>query len=301
MDLVILAAGMGSRFGGLKQIEKIDEKGNFIIDYSIYDAVKAGFDRVVFIIKEEMREEFEETVGKRVSPYVEVAYAYQSMDKLPKGCFIPKERTKPLGTAHAIYCAKDVILSNFAIINADDFYGADAYKQAASYLKGLDKDAKGQHANVAYLAKNTLSKTGAVKRGVLNFDQDKNLIGVTESNVEWRGNEIYAAPLGDNIFKKIDIDTLVSMNLFVYTKDILDELEEGLPKFLDERKDDLLTAEYLTADVMSDLLKEKKAVCKVLRTDSVWHGVTYKEDLKDFELSIKELVDAGEYPSDKFE
>ncbi len=300
MDLVILAAGMGSRFGGLKQIEKIDEKGNFIIDYSIYDAVKAGFDRVVFIIKEEMREEFEETVGKRVSPYVEVAYAYQSLNKLPKGCFIPKERTKPLGTAHAIYCAKDVILSNFAIINADDFYGADAYKQAASYLKGLGKDAKGQYANVAYLAKNTLSKTGAVKRGVLNFDQDKNLIGVTESNVEWRGNEIYAAPLGDNTFKKIDIDTLVSMNLFVYTKDILDELEEGLPKFLNERKDDLLTAEYLTADVMSNLLKEKKAVCKVLRTDSVWHGVTYREDLKDFELSLKELVDMSEYPSDRF-
>ena len=300
MDLVILAAGMGSRFGGLKQIQQVDDKGNFIIDYSIYDAIKAGFDRVVFIIKEEIKEEFEETIGKRVSPYIEVAYAYQSLNKLPKGYFVPKERVKPLGTAHALYCAKDVIKGNFAIINADDFYGADAYKQAASYLKSLDENARGQHANVAYLAKNTLSKTGGVKRGVLNFDEEKNLISVTESNVEWRGNDIYASPLNSKDFKKISLDTLVSMNLFVYTKDILDVFTEGLPKFLSDENNDLLTAEYLTTDVMSELLKEKKAACKVLRTDSIWHGVTYKEDLGELEVSLKELVDKGEYPSNRF-
>ena len=300
MDLVILAAGMGSRFGGLKQIQQVDDKGNFIIDYSIYDAIKAGFDRVVFIIKEEIKEEFEETIGKRVSPYIEVAYAYQALNKLPKGYSLPKERVKPLGTAHALYCAKDVIKGNFAIINADDFYGADAYKQAASYLKSLDGNAKGQHANVAYLAKNTLSKTGGVKRGVLDFDEEKNLISVTESNVEWRGNDIYASPLNSKDFKKISFDTLVSMNLFVYTNDILDVFEEGLPKFLSDKNNDLLTAEYLTTDVMSELLKEKKAVCKVLRTDSIWHGVTYKEDLGELEVSLKELVDKGEYPSNRF-
>ncbi len=300
MDLVILAAGMGSRFGGLKQIQPVDDKGNFIIDYSIYDAIKAGFDRVVFIIKEEIKEEFEETVGKRVSPYIEVAYAYQSLNKLPKGYSVPKERVKPLGTAHALYCAKEVIKGNFAIINADDFYGSDAFKQAASYLKSLDENAKGQHANVAYLAKNTLSKTGGVKRGVLNFDNEKNLISVTESNVEWRGNDIYACPLNSKDFKKISLDTLVSMNLFVYTKDILDVFTKGLPKFLSDENNDLLTAEYLTTDVMSELLKEKKAVCKVIRTDSIWHGVTYKEDLGEVESSLKELVEKGEYPSSRF-
>ena len=300
MDLLILAAGMGSRFGGLKQIQPVDEKGNFIIDYSIYDAVKAGFDRVVFVIKEDMYEEFEETVGKRVSKYVKTAYAYQKMDNLPKGYSVPKERVKPLGTAHAIYCAKDVLKGNFAIINADDFYGADAFVQAANYLKSLDKNVKAQHANVAYFAKNTLSKKGSVKRGVLDFDDNHNLKRVVESSVEWRGDDIWAAPLGTKDYKKIDHETLVSMNLFVYTHDILDVFEERLPKFLDNHKNDILDAEYLTTDVMTELLEEKEAVCKVLRTDAVWHGVTYRDDLDEVVTSLKELVDKGEYPSDRF-
>ncbi len=300
MDLLVLAAGMGSRFGGLKQIQPVDEKGNFIIDYSIYDAYKAGFDRVVFLIKEDMKEEVEMTVGKRVSRYMEVAYAYQTMDKLPKGYEIPKNRTKPLGTAQAIYCAKDVLKGNFAIINADDFYGADAYKQAANYLKSIGNDVKGVHANVAYMAKNTLSDKGSVKRGVLDFDENGNLKDVCESNLEWRGNEIYAAPLGNKDFKKIDLDTLVSMNLFVYTNDILDGIEKHFPDFLEKNKDRLDTAEYLTSDLMTELLENGEAVCKILRTDSVWYGVTYKDDLPNVVSALRELVKKGEYPSDMF-
>lgn len=300
VDLVILAAGLGSRFGGLKQIEPVDEKDNFIIDYSVYDAIKAGFDRIVFIIKEEIREELENTIGKRISPYVEVAYAYQSPKDLPEGCFVPEDRTKPLGTSHAIYCARNVIKGNFAIINADDFYGADAFIQAASYLKSLNKDAKAQHANVAYFAKNTLSRKGSVKRGVLNFDNNHRLTKVTESSVEWRGNDIWAAPLGTKDFKKVDHETLVSMNLFVYTKDILEVFKEGLPKFFYKGREDADSAEYLTTDVMTELLEQKKAVCKVLMTNAVWHGVTYRDDLAEVVSSLKELVDKGEYPADRF-
>lgn len=300
MDLLILAAGMGSRFGGLKQIEPVDEKGNFIIDYSIYDAVKAGFDRVVFLIKEEMREDFEKTVGNRVSKYVEVAYAYQSMEVIPEGFSIPKERVKPLGTAHAIYCAKDVLKGHFAIINADDFYGADAFKQAASYLRTLDDKAKGKHANVGYFAKNTLSKLGSVKRGVLKFKEDGTLKCVVESNVEWRGEEIFACPLNESNYEQIDINTLVSMNLFVYSYDILEEIGKYFPIFLKEHQNDLLKCEYLTTDIITYLLDNNLATCDVLSTSAVWHGVTYHEDLPEVVSSIKELVDNGEYPSDRF-
>lgn len=300
MDLLILAAGMGSRFGGLKQIEPFDEKQNFIIDYSIYDAKRAGFDRVVFLIKEENREIFESTVGRRVAQYIDVAYAYQKLDVIPAGFVLPKDRVKPLGTAQAIYCAKDVIQSDFAIINSDDFYGADAFRVAAAYLRSLPTGAKGKYANIGYYAKNTMTKNGSVKRGILNFDEQNMLISLVESKLEWRGDDIYAAPLDGGEMRKIPHESLVSMNMFVFTRDIMDRLEEGFAPFLEANKDHLDDCEYLIPTVVSDLIAEEKATCEILSTNAVWYGVTYREDKPDVVASLARLVDEGVYPSDRF-
>ncbi|MCR5349079.1 MAG: nucleotidyltransferase [Bacilli bacterium] len=300
MDLLILAAGMGSRFGGLKQIEPFDDRQNFIIDYSVFDAKRAGFDRVIFLIKEENREIFESTVGKRVAQYIDVAYAYQKLEVIPEGYSLPAERVKPLGTAQAIYCAKDVLRSDFAIINSDDFYGADAFKVAADYLKSLPKGAKGKYANVAYYAANTMTKNGSVKRGILLFDESKNLKALVESKLEWRGEDIYAAPLDGGEMKKIPHDSLVSMNMFVFTLDIIDRLEENFGPFLDANKDNLLNCEYLIPTLVSDLVERGEARCEVLSTDAVWYGVTYREDKPDVVASLAKLVEKGEYPADRF-
>ena len=303
MDLLILAAGMGSRFGGLKQIEPFDEKQNFIIDYSIYDAKQAGFDRVIFLIKEENREIFEETVGKRVAKYIDVAYAYQKLDVLPKGYSLPADRVKPLGTAQAIYCAKDVLKSSFVMINSDDFYfyGADAFKVAADYLRTLKKDAKGEYANIAYYARNTMTKNGSVKRGVLYFDEKKQLTSLVESKLEWRGEDIYAVPLDSKEeMKKIPSDSLVSMNMFAFSLDIIDKLEENFAPFLDANKNDLMNCEYLIPTLVSELIERGEATCKVLSTTSVWHGVTYREDKPEVVASLAKLVEEGCYPKDRF-
>ena len=300
MDLLILAAGMGSRFGGLKQIEPFDERNNFIIDYSIYDAKAAGFDRVVFLIKEENREIFESTVGARVAKYIDVAYAYQSLDVLPQGYSMPKDRVKPLGTAQAIYCAKDVLRSNFAIINSDDFYGADAFKVAASYLRRLPFGTKGAYANVAYYAANTMTKNGSVKRGILDFDNEGNLTSLVESKLEWRGDEIYATPLDKEDYKQIPSNTLVSMNMFVFSLDVLKKIEENFPAFLDANKDNLDTCEYLIPTLIDELIAKEEIHCKVLSTTAVWHGVTYREDKPEVVASLQKLVEDGHYPSDRF-
>ena len=300
MDLLILAAGMGSRFGGLKQIEPFDERQNFIIDYSVYDAKRAGFDRVIFLIKEENREIFESTVGRRVAQYIDVAYAYQKLDVIPEGYSLPADRVKPLGTAQAIYCAKDVLKSDFAMINSDDFYGADAFRVAADYLRRLPKGSKGKYANVAYYAANTMTKNGSVKRGILQFGEDKTLRCLVESKLEWRGDDIYAAPLDGGEMAKIPHDSLVSMNMFVFTLDILDRIGENFPAFLDENKDNLGSCEYLIPSLISELVEKGQATCEVLSTEAVWHGVTYREDKPDVVASLAELVEKGEYPKDRF-
>ena len=224
MDLVILAAGMGSRFGGLKQIEPIDKDGNFIIDYSIFDAKLAGFDRVIFIIKEENLDIFKSTVGARIEKYIKVEYVFQKLELVPEGIKLPDNRIKPLGTAQAILACKDIVSDKFIIINSDDFYGRDAFFTAASYLSKLDNNSKNKYANVGYLVNNTLTENGSVKRGVLSFDDNKKLIKLTESKIEKKNNKIIANPLDTDIFNEISDDTLVSMNLFVFTKDIMNYL-----------------------------------------------------------------------------
>jgi len=288
---------MGSRFGGLKQIEKIDDYGNFIIDYSIYDAIKAGFDKVVFIIKEEIFDVFKETIGKRVEKRIKVEYAFQSFDLIPEGCTLPKERTKPLGTAQAILAAKDVVGDKFIIINADDFYGQDSFAVAAKYLNSLPENSKNNYANIAYYVANTMTENGSVKRGVLFANENGDLEKLEESSIEKVGNEIIATPLDEtHPAFKINEDTLVSMNMFAFTKDIMDHLENGFKPFLDANQDNLMKCEYLIPTVVSDLIQEGTVSAKVLNTKAVWYGVTYKEDRDYVVESIKKLIDAGVYP-----
>ncbi len=297
MDLVILAAGMGSRFGGLKQIEPIDEYNNFIIDYSIYDAKKAGFDKVIFIIKEENYDIFKETIGKRVEARIETHYCFQKLENIPAGYTLPADRVKPLGTAQAILAAKDLVSDKFIIINADDFYGADAFKVAADYLKSLKKGTKGAYANVGYHAINTITDNGSVKRGILFFDKNNKLTSLVESNIEKVDGKLIASPLDDIENKKrIENDTLVSMNMFCFTSDIMDRLEEGFVPFMEANKSNLAKCEYLIPTVVSDLIEAGQATVDVLATKAQWYGVTYKED-KDYVVnSLKELTEKGEYP-----
>ena len=290
MDLVVLAAGMGSRFGGLKQIEPIDEDKNFIIDYSIYDAVKAGFDRVVFIIKEENYDVFKQTIGNRLSEVVDVEYVFQKLDFVPEGVKIPESRIKPWGTAHAIYCAKDVVSDRFAIINADDFYGAESFNILADFLKN---NADNQFLNVGYFAKNTLSDKGAVKRGVLHTD-GKFSTGLVESEVEWRGEQIWATPLGENNWKQISTETLVSMNMFGFTRKLMTRLEKDFKEFFE--KENLEKAEFLIPMVVNDMVSDGEVSLSVLKTSEKWYGITYKEDLEDFKIAIKNMKTSGRYP-----
>ena len=294
MDLVILAAGMGSRFGGLKQIEPIDKYGNFIIDYSIYDAKREGFDRVVFIIKEENYEIFKSTIGKRVEDKIETHYAFQSLDLIPEGYTLPSDRVKPLGTAQAILAAKPYVSDKFIIINADDFYGSDAFKVAADFLRNSNDP--NTYANVAYRVTNTMTENGSVKRGVLVFDENKKLDSLIESKIEKVNNDIIATPLEGGDVMNISSDTLVSMNMFCFNKNIMDYIEEGFKPFMEANKNNLASCEYLIPTVVSDLIHDNKISVDILATKAVWYGITYKEDKDNVVKSLENLMNNGEYP-----
>lgn len=298
MTLVILAAGMGSRFGGLKQIEPIDEYGHFIIDYSIYDAIREGFTKVVFIIKRENYDIFRETIGKRIEKKIEVEYVFQEIDNLPEGYSVPEGRIKPWGTAHAILCAKDKVDENFAIINADDFYGRDAYHVISKFMKNNNThDNILRYAMAGYKVKNTLTENGSVKRGVCE-EENGYLTNIIECKVEKVDSEIIATPLeGGNSFKVLE-DAPVSMNMFAFTKDIFKYLEEGFPLFLDKYKEDIDTCEYLIPSVVFEEIENKIATVEVLKTNAIWQGITYKEDKEKVVKEIKKLVDNNEYPKD---
>ena len=295
MQLVILAAGMGSRFGGLKQMEKMDEAGNFLLDYSVHDAKLAGFTSVIFVIKKAFYEAFKDTIGKRVEKIIETHYAFQEMDDLPKGYKVPGGREKPWGTAHAIYAAREFIKEDFIIINGDDYYGQRTYQVAADYLRNLKSDKEGQYVNVAFEVANTMTENGSVKRGVCFYDKDLYLTKMIESSVQRNAKgEVECTPLdgGDSFI--VPDNQLVSMNLFAFSKDIIKRLEERFPAWLDKHGQSLKD-EYLIPTVVSELVEEGKATLKLLSTPDVWFGVTYKED-KDFVVaSLKKLVEKGLY------
>ena len=289
---------MRSRFGGLKQIEPIDEYGHFIIDYSIYDAIREGFTKVVFIIKRENYDIFRETIGKRIEKKIEVEYVFQEIDNLPEGYSVPEGRIKPWGTAHAILCAKDKVDENFAIINADDFYGRDAYHVISKFMKNNNThDNILRYAMAGYKVKNTLTENGSVKRGVCE-EENGYLTNIIECKVEKVDSEIIATPLeGGNSFKVLE-DAPVSMNMFAFTKDIFKYLEEGFPLFLDKHKEDIDTCEYLIPSVVFEEIENKIATVEVLKTNAIWQGITYKEDKEKVVKEIKKLVDNNEYPKD---
>ncbi len=293
MQLVILAAGMGSRFGGLKQMEKMDEAGNFLLDYSVYDAKRAGFDSVIFIIKKEFFEAFRDSIGKRVEKLIKVEYAFQQLDDLPKGFKVPEGREKPWGTAHAIYAARDLIKEDFIIINGDDFYGRETYEVAYKYLASLPKGSEGKYANVAFKVSNTMTENGAVKRGVA-FQKDGYLTKLVESSIERKGDKIIASPLDGSEPFEVKENDLVSMNLFAFNKDLIKKLEEKFPLWLKENIN-VPKSEFLIPTVVDELVHEGKATLKLLETSSVWFGVTYKEDKPGVVKALKDLVDKGVY------
>ena len=295
MTLVIMAAGMGSRFGGLKQIEPIDEYGHFIIDYSIYDALKVGFTKVVFIIKKEHYDIFRDTIGKRVENLVDVEYVFQELDKLPNGYSVPEGRVKPWGTAHAILCCKGVVKENFAIVNADDFYGRDAYRVIYEFLNRDHSNSEyNEYAMAGYKVKNTLTENGSVKRGVCATDGEY-LTKLVESKIEEVDGKLMATALEDGTTFEVDNEDTVSMNLFGFTPHIFDYLEKRFPLFLDSHKEDIETCEFLIPTLVFEEIEEGSSRVAVLKTDAVWQGVTYKEDKPKVVAEIKKLVDNGEY------
>ncbi|MGN0961907.1 MAG: NDP-sugar synthase [Christensenellales bacterium] len=290
MDLVVLAAGMGSRFGGLKQIQPIDKDDNFIIDYSIYDAVKAGFDRVIFIIKEENLDAFKSTIGNRLSKIIPVEYAFQRLEDVPNWVNIPESRVKPWGTAHAIYAVRDIVSDRFAIINADDFYGYESFEIMAEYLKHNQDN---EFVNAGFYVKNTLSDKGAVKRGVFNIENGV-VESLVESEVEWRGKDIYATPLGTNNWRQIPTDTLVSMNMFGFTRKLMDRLKRETDVFF--KTENLEKSEFLIPVVVDKMMRDGEIKLEVETTPAKWYGITYKEDLEEFKLAIENMKKEGVYP-----
>ncbi len=293
LTLLIMAAGMGSRFGGLKQVEPMGPNGEFLIDYSVYDAIKAGFNKVVFIIKKENYELFKDTIGKRVEDKIDTKYVFQDMDYLPNGYTKPVDRIKPWGTAHAILCAKDVINEPFTIINADDFYGRDAYYVVSEFLNN-NKD-NNKYCIVGYKVSNTLTENGSVKRGVCKVNGEY-LTELIESNVINENGIITATPLdGQNKFELTD-DTYVSMNMLGFNPSIFKYIEEYFPEFLEKNKENMLKCEYLIPDVLEKLTKEGISKTIVIPTTAKWEGVTYKEDKENVVKSLKYRIDNGEYP-----
>lgn len=293
MQLLIMAAGMGSRFGGLKQIEPMGPNEEFIIDYSIYDAKKAGFNKVIFIIKEENYQIFKETIGSRVDKNIEVEYVFQKMDNIPDFVKIPEDRTKPWGTAQAIYCAKDAITEDFVVINADDFYGRDSFEVAAKFIK--EKKEK-QYATIGYTVTNTMTENGSVKRGVLAFDEKGNLGKITESSIAYENDKIMATPLDETINPfEVSKDTLVSMNMLVFDRSIFEYIENKMVEFF-KNNSDLNKCEFLIPDILNEANIEKYAQVFVLHTKANWYGVTYKEDKENVKKAIAKLIEDGVYP-----
>ncbi len=293
MTLLIMAAGMGSRFGGLKQIEPFGPNGEFLLDYSIYDAIKCGFDKVVFVIKEENLDLFRSTVGKRLESKIKVEYAFQKLEDIPIKVDI--SRQKPWGTGQAVLCAKNYITDNFAVINSDDFYGTNCYEEMAKHLSETSFKST-NYALVGYHVANTLALNGAVKRGIV-IDENGYVSDLLESSVIKENNVIIASPLDGNKSFIVKDNALVSMNAMCFTPTIFNYLEEKFAKFLGNKETDLNKGEFLLPQTLEELIKEKKVNMKLLDTNSKWYGVTYKEDKDEVVKAIAKLIEIGKYPS----
>lgn len=293
MTLLIMAAGMGSRFGGLKQIEPVGPNGEFIIDYSIYDAIRAGFTKVVFIIKKENYEVFKETIGKRIESKIKVEYAFQDNLDIPEGYNIPSDRIKPFGTGHALYCARNNINEPFMVISADDFYGSEPFKLVYDSLK------RKEYSIIGYQIGNTLTDNGAVKRGVC-FANGENLDKIIESKVEKKGNKVIGIPLEGGEEYEIELDHPVSMLMYGLLPELIDFVKEDIKVFFEKNKKDLSTCEYYLPTLLNDFKQKNSINLKLIPTKSVWKGITYKEDLDDLKEYIKEEINNGVYPENLY-
>lgn len=292
ITLVIMAAGMGSRFGkGIKQLANVGPNNEIIMDYSIYDAVKAGVDKVVFIIRKDFEEQFRESIGNRISKLVETEYVYQHTDMLPEGYSAP-ERTKPWGTGHAILCCKGVVKEPFIIINADDFYGREAFVSLVKFLR--ENNDKTQLGMAGFILKNTLSDNGTVTRGICGVNESGCLSSIKETYEIRRCDDGKVRSLKTN--EEIDENSYVSMNMWACAPEFIDTLEDSFKEFLDENINDL-KAEFLLPIIIEQMLNKNEASVKVFETNDKWFGVTYAEDTQLFRDCIRQLIDAGEYPS----
>lgn len=288
MTLLILAAGMGSRFGGLKQMEPMGPNDEFIIDYSVYDAKLAGFTKIVFVIKEEMYDGFKKTIGSRVEGKIDVEYVFQKGDNIPVDKTF--DRVKPWGTGHAILAAKDVIDENFAIINADDFYGRDAFKKAYDFLCVAKNNNFGL---IGYRAINTITENGSVKRGVCEMEDGK-LVGINESSILKEGDHIHCVSLVSGSEYDIEFNRLVSMNMLLFTPKIFEYLEKDFVEFFDNIKDEE-KEEFLIPEVVNKHIKNGDVSVSLIETSSVWYGVTYKEDKDSVKCAINDMIKNDEY------
>lgn len=296
--LVIMAAGMGSRYGGLKQIDPVDREGHIIMDFSIYDAKKAGFEKVVFIIKKENEKDFKDAVGRRIEKVMDTAYVYQELDSIPEGFAVPEGRVKPWGTAHAILCAAGEIDSPFAVINADDYYGRSAFEKIYQYLTTHEDDEKYRYTMVGYRLKNTVTDNGYVSRGVCALNEKNELVSVTErTRIEKRGSGVAYSEDGGSSWTEIAGNTLVSMNMWGFTESILEEIRSGFPAFLKNGlAENPMKCEYFLPSVVSDLLSMGKASVTVLESEDKWYGITYKEDKPAVTAAIQKMKNSGLYP-----
>ena len=301
--LVVLAAGIGSRYGqGIKQLAKMDDNGYTIIDYSIYDAIKAGFNKVVFIIRKDIEEDFKEIIGNRIEKIVEVEYAYQDMD-LPKGFESPKDRKKPWGTVDALLSTKNIVKEPFLIINADDYYGKGVFDSLHEFLVTSDKkiDGKLQIAMAGYKLKNTLSDKGAVTRGVSIGNEENKLVDIIETHeikLEKDGKMSSKENLDSDI---LNLETTVSMNLWASFPEFIDMSEDYFIKYLEKNKERLDSCEYVLPEMIGEFIEENKADVTIIPTNDKWIGITYKEDLIPAQRSFQKMFDDGLYPYDIWE
>ena len=303
--LVIMAAGIGSRFGGgIKQLAPVGRHGEIIMDYSIHDAIEAGFNKIVFIIRKDIREAFKEAIGDRIQKIcddlgVEIAYAYQELDHLPDGVETVPERTKPWGTGQAVLACREVLHEPFAVINADDYYGREAFQLIYDYLNSHEDDDKFRYTMVGYKLCNTVTENGYVSRGVCEMNEAGELIGIRErTRIEHHENGIAFTEDDGATWTHLDDDTTVSMNMWGFSKSILDEIEKGFPAFLEKGlKENPMKCEYYLPGVVSDLLGENRATVAVLKSADKWYGVTYKEDKPVVMEAIRKMEEEGLYPA----
>ena len=300
--LVIMAAGMGSRYGGLKQLDPVGSHGQLIIDYSIYDARRAGFETVVFVIKPEIEADFKAAIGDRVARLMDVKYAYQLKEDLPEGYAVPAGRTKPWGTAHAALSVRKLVDGPFAIINADDYYGPEAFREIYSYLSNHEDGDVYEYVMVGYLLKNTVTENGTVARGVCEETADHFLTQVTERTKIEKGEPPRFTEDDGRTWTDLPGDTIVSMNMWGFNRSFLDEAWKRFPAFLDAAlAENPVKAEYFLPTVVSQLIDEGRARVKVLRSEDKWYGVTYREDKPAVVAAIAEKTASGLYPDNLWE